>query len=132
MDTTPEYSDLLSELNKLELLLIDIELILKRSDNDRRLELIGLRRLMSTQMARVRVLGDSAFPPTNGAKLTTDYRTRFSTAVRAIALHQASWPAIKINEGREGYFESATAVVGKVRDFVTWARDALTELQRKR
>ena len=125
-----EYGSLLVEIDKLERILGDVERILKRADIGRKLELVGLRRRLSAQMASVRATGEAALPATNGAELATEYRARFSTMVRAVALHQAGWPAVTINEEGEGYLKSATAVARTIRDFVTWTRLALAAVRR--
>jgi hypothetical protein len=129
MTMAPEYSVLVAEIDRLEEILGDIEGILKRADKERQRELIGLRRLLSAQMAIVRVAGEGVFSPADSAALATDYRARFSTLARALALHQADWPAVTINDGDSGYLKSANAVARQIHDFVDWTREALAGLR---
>ncbi|MDB5582404.1 MAG: hypothetical protein JWR80_7580 [Bradyrhizobium sp.] len=131
MGIVPDYSDLIAEIGALEQMLADVERILQRSDNERRLELIGLRRLISTQIPRVRDAGARACLPIDGTTLATEYRSRFSAMLNALALHQANWPAIKVNEDMEGYLRSAATVVSMVRAFTTWTRRAFAALPEK-
>lgn len=119
------YAALLAEINKLEQLLGDIERVNSRGDQERKRELIGLRRLMSTQIGTVRATGDAAFPTTDATALAVDYRARFSAMVRAIALHQANWPAVKMDEKGDGYRASASATDARIHDFITWTRSSI-------
>ncbi|PCE40054.1 hypothetical protein [Rhizorhabdus dicambivorans] len=98
--------------------------IAARTDDARRRELVVLRRRHAEQMAAIADLCDPFFSAL-GSKQADAYRQKFSRMRSATALHQAEWPAVRLNEAAEGYRSSALRVRQTCLEFITWARATL-------
>lgn len=115
---------LLREIDALEIVQQALAEIAERTDDDRRHELIDLRRRLSTQIARV---GEVAEPVV--AELTPEaaraFRAKFSAMRSGTALHQASWPAVRLGEDPQAYAASALLAREANRAFIAWVRVTL-------
>ena len=113
---------LANELNRFVRIVDDLAAIATRTDPERRHELIKLRRSLSDQIGALRNFGAKAFrDPT----VTDEFRSRLSLVLTTVSLHQANWPAITIDEGKESYRQSAVAAAEGNRAFIDWTRLAL-------
>lgn len=113
---------ILREVARLEQVQADLAAISKRTDERRRHDLIDLRRKLSLQIAEV---GRVAEPYVNaiGPEVAQSYRSKFSHMRSAAALHQADWPAVRLDQADGEYQRSVQAVRGANRDFVAWIRE---------
>lgn len=123
----PDPAEILRELALLEGVQGRLATIASRTDDQRRHELIALRRELSLQIAQVGRVADAIFAATD-AETAREYRTRFSRMRSAAAMHQANWPAVRLGEAVDEYRKSALAVREANRDFVAWTREALAAL----
>ena len=99
--------------------------IADRSDPGRRSELVALRRQMAERIARMRDIGLQEF---TDPVLADDFRSRLSRVLNLMALHQAKWPAVLIDDDGDDYRRSAHQLAHANRAFIDWSRAALTRL----
>jgi hypothetical protein len=112
-----------NELSALESLLARIAEVTARTDDARRGELVALRRNLSSQIASIGRAGDALFA---GREDLAAYRAKFSCMRSAAALHQADWPAVLLGERPGEFRASADRMREANRDFIAWAREALS------
>lgn len=117
-----------SELTRLEKVQADLASIASRTDDERKRELIELRRQLSVQIAAVGRAADDFFAANTDEETARTYRSKFSRMRSAAALHQASWPAARLGEAVGEYRTSAMGVREANREFIAWARAALAAL----
>ena len=113
-------------INALEATLGELNRIARRSDADRKRDLVAMRRILSE---RIGMLPDAATQP--GAPfadppLSDEFQARFSKMRSAVALHQATWSVVLIDDAPDSYRASAAHATATTRDFILWARAALT------
>lgn len=123
----PETAEILRELTALERVQARLATIATRTDDQRRHDLIELRRELSQQIAKVGRVADPIFASAD-METAREYRARFSRMRSAAAIHQANWPAVRLGEAADAYRKSALAVREANRDFVAWVREALAAL----
>jgi transposase len=110
------------EIDRLEKVQAELAAIANRTDEERKRELIGLRRKLSEQIARVGEVAERFFSQANNPELVKEFR-RNSTNMRSkAASHQANWPAIRLDEADEEYQRSARTVRDANRALVAWIR----------
>ncbi|MGH6616656.1 hypothetical protein [Sphingomonas sp.] len=119
------FADLARELTALEQVQADLAAIAARTDTDRRYELIQLRKALSQQIARVGQTGELIFGTDADPAVSQAYRDKLSRMRSAAAMHQANWPAVRLDEADDEYRRSALRVREANREFVAWTRDAL-------
>jgi hypothetical protein len=116
---------ILRELDQLERVQVDLATVATRTDDRRRHDLIDLRRKLAAQIAEVGRVADPFFGGAHDGEAARTYRAKFSAMRSAAALHQASWPAVRLGESPHEYQESALRVREANRDFVSWMRGAV-------
>lgn len=114
---------LAAEIGALETLLARIALVTAREDDQRRFDLVALRRELADRIASIGAAGEALFA---GTPDHASYRAKFSKMRSMAAIHQAQWPAALLGERGDEFRVSAAAMKEANRDFVTWAREALT------
>ena len=82
----------LNELKALERIQSDLAAIAIRTDDDRRYELIQLRKALSQQIGRVGQDGEPIFGSAANPVDAQTYRDKFSRMRSLTAMHQANWP----------------------------------------
>lgn len=90
--------------------------------DERRKDLVQLRREMAEHLSQITVLGDRVFPDPESRHA---FRDSLSKTRAAIALHQASWPVVRIDPGSEQYLATVVPMMDAQSEFVTWVRGAL-------
>jgi hypothetical protein len=115
---------ILGAVARLEQVQADLAAISSRDDDRRRHDLIELRRSLSLHIAEVGRIADPHFADT-APEIAQTYRSRFSAMRSAAAMHQAEWPAVRLDQADASYRASALAVRDANRAFVAWIRDAL-------
>jgi hypothetical protein len=93
--------------------------------------MIQLRRKLAAQIGEVGKVADTIFANVD-VSMKQAYRDHFSRMRSAAALHQASWPAVRLGEDINQYHLSAKGVRQANKEFVAWTRDALEQLQKHR
>ena len=126
-----DFALLLKELTNLEAVQAELAGIATRTDEARKHDLIQLRRKLALQIGEVGKVGDTIFATADFA-MKQAYRDHFSRMRSAAALHQASWPAVRLGEDIDHYHVSAKGVRQANREFVSWTRDALEQLKKAR
>lgn len=119
---------LLQEIAVMERIQAEIAAVTGRSDQERKHELVKLRRLLSEQIGRVSVAGEAIFGDAVAPHLTAEYRARLSAMRSAIALHQANWPAVSLDSADAGFTRSVLAARSAKDAFISWTRGALKDL----
>lgn len=94
--------------------------IAQRSDAGRKQDLVAARRILSQQLLDLETLVKSAPKDSIDTALARDFGKRLSHLRSKIAFHQASWPAVRLDEDPEAYRESRTEVTQAYREFLDW------------
>ena len=126
-----DFALLLKELSALEAVQAELAGIATRTDEARKHDMIQLRRKLALQIGEVGKVADTIFENADVA-LKQAYRDHFSRMRSAAALHQASWPAVRLGEDADQYHISAKGVRQANKEFVAWTRGAIEQLQKNR
>lgn len=126
-----ELAAITRELDSLERVQAELRALASRDDDQRRNDLVVLRRNLSAQIAQVGRVAEPVFGTLADAATVQDYRGLFSKMRSATALHQANWPAVMLGERHEEYRASALAVHEVHRTFLAWMRDAIDRFKRE-
>ena len=97
-----------------------------RDDAQRKRDLVANRRRFAEQVGmleEVLLKGNEAVDPS----LASELYKRLSRLRSTAAYHQASWPAVRIDEDPEGYRASSNATHSAFRDFLQWGRGLFPE-----
>lgn len=90
--------------------------------DERRKDLVQLRREMAEQFSQITALGDQVFTDPESRHAFRDW---LSKARAAIALHQATWPVVRIDPGSPEYLATVVPMMDAQSEFVAWVRKAL-------
>ena len=123
-----DSSAIAGALDRLENLQSALAAISSRTDERRRFDLIDHRRKLAEQMIEMGRVADSFFARLDRPALLQVYRDKFSRMRSAAAMHQASWPAVRLNEADDEYQRSVSAVREANRDFVDWLRATIASV----
>ncbi|MEI9852131.1 MAG: hypothetical protein WDN24_16235 [Sphingomonas sp.] len=113
----------------LERTLHDIELVARRSDAERKRDLIVQRRLLAERMTAVQQLAHAPGSPFAREPEALEFHRQFSKMRSAVALHQATWSVVLIDDAPQEYLDSSRSASDAVRAFLLWARGVLRALQ---
>ncbi len=117
-------------LTKLEAVQSALAKIATRTDDGRRHELIQLRRNLTAQIGEVGKLAEPFFANLADTGILQAYRDKFSRMRSATAMHQASWPAARLELSDDSYKQSANAADNANRNFIDWTQKTLAQLRR--
>lgn len=117
------------EVDALERVQAELAGISAREDDQRRHDLVELRRQLAAQIAEVGRAAEPVFSTLDDPAMVQDYRRSFSKMRSATALHQANWPAVRLGERVDEYRASALDVRESNRSFIAWIREALARLR---
>jgi hypothetical protein len=92
--------------------------IAHRTDPERRFELVQLRKRLAKQIAVVGSACERLFA--TQADRQAEFRRLYSAMRSATALHQAEWPAVRLNEVDHLYRESASRAREANQIFASW------------
>lgn len=120
----PDTQTVLSAVTALEQVQAELAAISSRTDERRRHDLIDLRRKLSLHIAEVGKIAEPHFAKAD-PELSQTYRTKFSRMRSAAAMHQANWPAVRLDQADAEYRQSVLTVRDANRDFVAWIRETL-------
>ena len=118
---------LIEAFDQLTRLQSDLAAIANHGEDDRRQELIALRRRYAAQIG---VMNDAAAPVLAEAPPDdqAEYRRVFSAMRTNTAAHQADWPAVRISDDAAAYRASAKRATAANGAFNAWMRAFLTRL----
>lgn len=93
-----------------------------RKDAERKRELVAARRALTEQLVALEHLVRDAPDTQIVSDLKREFGRRLSSLRSAIAYHQASWPAVRLQEGEEAeeYVHSSREVTNMFREFLHW------------
>lgn len=117
------WNSLNSEIEKLEKIHAELALISQRIDGERKLELVQLRRQLSVQIGVISAEADKSFLSEVSQEHAREFRSLLSAMRRAVALHQAEWPAVRLDEQNFEYRQSVQSVREANGHFLRWAND---------
>ena len=115
-------------LTELETVQGALEKIAARADEKRRHELIQLRRNLAEQINEMGKITEPFFATLADPETSRIYREKFARMRSATALHQANWPAVRLELSSREHKQSASAADEANRDFVGWMRKTLARL----
>lgn len=118
-----EKHSLINEIRKLQKIQSDLVSISGRTDSDRKLAMVQLRRQLSFQIGVISTEADKIFLIDANDEDTREFRSLLSAMRRAVALHQSNWPAIKLDEQNFAYRNSVKAVREANGNFLQWSKD---------
>lgn len=116
---------LVREIRTLEKIQFDLASVSQRKDNERKLEMVQLRRRLSLQIGIISAEADKGFLTGATGEVAREFRSLLSAMRRAVALHQANWPAVRLDEQNLEYGQSVVAVREANNRFLRWASDNL-------
>ena len=100
--------------------------ISKRTDPERKVDLVQHRRKFAEQMGQVSELIDREKALQHHPDMVMEMNGHLSAFRFAISQHQASWPAVRIDEDIAAYAESAHGTHAKADRFWDWCSEHLT------
>ncbi|MBT2186989.1 hypothetical protein [Sphingobium nicotianae] len=103
----------------------ELEAIGLRTDQERKQALVHWRRQLSEQIGLLSPLIDQDPDLTRNLDMHRELSKRFTAMRYGLALHQASWPAVRIDEDPVAYRASARDVQEKSRLFWQWCGEHL-------
>lgn len=92
------------------------------SDPDRKLALVRARRTLSEQIGIIGMMIEDDADLARHAELQKEFGRLFAAVRYSLALHQANWPVVKIDEDHAAYLASARGAQEKSDIFWTWCR----------
>jgi hypothetical protein len=116
-----DYKALLRELRTLEQIQTELTQLSTRHDAARKAETVKLRRQLAHQLGVLGNLGTAVLSVEADKQLYEAYRSRLSVMRSAIALHQAEWPAVTLDDAPQEYHLSAQRVLKAKQEFTPWA-----------
>lgn len=111
-----------SAIAEFERMVANLREIASRQDEDRRADLVRLRRGLASHIQVIREAGAAAFGTAFDDPLAREFRSRLSTVQSAIATHQANWPAVSIDRSNADFLKSSAHVAQTNRAFIEWVR----------
>ena len=114
-------SALIGEIAKLKQIQQSLSAAANRTDAERKMETVALRRLLAVQVGIVGKAAEQDFLPNADAELAREFRQLISAMRRAIALHQANFPAVRMDEQSNEYHDSVKDVRTANANFFKWA-----------
>lgn len=105
-----------------------------RKDAERKRDLVAARRALGEQLVTLEHLVRDAPDTQIGSDLKREFGRRLSRLRSAIAYHQASWPAVLLQEGEGAaeYRYSAREVTDIFGDFLHWGHKYFGAIDRSR
>ncbi|HEY1124626.1 MAG TPA: hypothetical protein VGE65_03260 [Sphingobium sp.] len=101
----------------------------RRSDADRKLDLVRARRKFAEQLGLLGLLIVQDRVLAETPDIQQDMNRLFTAFRFALGQHQANWPAVRIDEDPQGYAQSAWEAYSKSDQFWAWC---LTNLNFRR
>ncbi|MBL0923338.1 MAG: hypothetical protein IBJ12_02590 [Sphingomonadaceae bacterium] len=117
-------------INQLEITLEKIEAISTREDEERKYELVQLRRSLAEIIGQITEASLQLFAAISDRSIEEGFRARLNDMRHAVALHQASFPASAIDQHSADYRASVMRVRNTNREFIDWAKPMLGRLKR--
>ncbi len=97
----------------------------QRADPERKFDLVQLRRRFAEQMGQVSELIAQDAALQKRPDMAMEMHSRLSSFRFAIGQHQASWPAVRIDEDIVAYTASARGTYARSDQFWSWCSEYL-------
>lgn len=97
----------------------------KRTDPQRKFDLVQHRLKFAKQMGQISQAIEGDFALQRRPDMAMEMTSRLSAFRFAISQHQASWPAVRIDEDPAAYAESARGTYAKSDRFWDWCSEHL-------
>jgi hypothetical protein len=101
-----------------------------RNDEARRAEILTLRRQLSLDLIAVNQAIEKDAALASQPVILAEARKRFSDMRHIVALIQAEWPAVMVNQDPVGFATEAQKVEHSNRAFVSWLRSQINDMRR--
>ncbi|WP_214622746.1 hypothetical protein [Sphingobium nicotianae] len=96
-----------------------------RKDASQKPALIAMRRAFAKQVIAVAEAAGNDPGLRANPTLEAEFRQRLAQMRSGIALHQAKWPAVLLDDGNDEFRTSADAIIKTNREFAAWALSIL-------
>ncbi|MEZ5655606.1 MAG: hypothetical protein R3E04_06945 [Sphingobium sp.] len=96
-----------------------------RKDEERKRDLVETRRNLSEQLLDLERYVTDVSAPLMEASLKREFGARLSKLRSEIAYHQATWPAVRLEEEPAEYRRATQQVEATFRDFIQWGGRSL-------
>jgi hypothetical protein len=116
-------------LDRLEEIQADLAKIATRTDEARKLDMVHLRRDLTSQIALVGKTIEPVLVGMGDPALLATFRAKFAHMRSEAAIHQAKWPAVRLGESAAEYALSVLNVREANRDFINWTRHTFSEIK---
>lgn len=120
-----EITQQLSVLGETYQLFLEIAI---REDVERKKDLVAARRMLANQLSHLENLIASDSNKSIDTDTAREFRKRLSYLRTAIAYHQASWPAIMIDDDPASYRLTAREPAMAFRKFLEWGQHSLPDV----
>ena len=115
-----DKTELRGEVAKLERIHAALALLTDRTDSGRKMELVNLRRELATQISAISNVAEKGFLVSADNHVVREFRNALSAMRRAVALHQANFPAVALDDQSADYSVSVKAVREANTGFMQW------------
>ena len=122
-----EGGTLRNALDRVEAVQAKMKLATARTDHERKLEIVNLRRELSIEMGRLSEAAQREPWFASDPGLAAEFRARLSAMRSTLALHQSNWPAVSLDEVTNEYWLSTEKMRSASRDFMSWTRAQLSK-----
>jgi hypothetical protein len=129
VDSLQILSDALAEL---EQILTRMAEMTKRTDANWKREFIEMRRQLQLQLLSVGTAADQCAEIKRNPDASAKLRAGWTKMRSTLALHQANWPAVRIDRENAEYLESTRKTRATNWEFVELARHIITDTRRQR
>ena len=123
MPASSELSDAIERLRQIQ---AQMTAISDRTDDSRKLDLVNLRRDLAVQIGKISDIAEKSFLTSADNQVAQQFRALLSAMRRATALHQANFPAVKLDEQSTAYSLSVRAVRDANSQFMQWAAENIS------
>jgi hypothetical protein len=117
-----ETRELNTLIVKLEDILGKIEAIAHRDDEQRKYDLVNLRRTLAETIGQLSEVGRCLSTALGNRELDEGFRSRLNRMRHAVALHQSNFPATSIDGLSADYKASVRNMKITNREFIDWAK----------
>ena len=126
VDSLQLFSDALAELERI---LTSMAEMSKRTDDAWKKEFIDMRRQLQLQLTSVASAADQCAQIRSNPEAAAKLREGWTKMRSALALHQANWPAVKIDRADPAYVDSVTKTRATNWGFVELARQVIADVR---
>src|SRR5262245_1694899 len=126
VDSLQAFADALTELERILTTMAEMS---KRTDPDWKREFIEMRRQLQLQLTTVVNAADRCEKIKRNPQAAAQLREGWTKMRSALALHQANWPAVKIDKTDAGYIESVSKTRTVNWAFVELARQIIKDIR---